>query len=368
MAWLILAAVCFLAYSNGANDNFKGVASLYGSHTASYKTSLNWATATTLLGSVASFFLATMLLGKFSGKGIVPDTLAGSESFVLAVAAGAAVTVLTATVTGFPVSTTHGLTGAILGAGLIAAGDKVGFVPLQNGFITPLLLSPLLAVTAGSLLYYGGHFARKASGVSRETCICIGQEFVPISIGRGSLAYMSPPSLTIDQTANCVERYNGHFLGISVQSIVDAAHFVSSGVVSFARGLNDTPKIMALLLVVDLFDLRFGWAIVAVAVATGGLVSARKVADTMGNKITKLNSGQAFTANMATGILVIGASVFGMPVSTTHVSVGSLFGVGLITKQADLKVVSGILLAWIFTLPMAALTAAAAYWLISGVI
>lgn len=164
MSWLILAAVCFLAYSNGANDNFKGVASLYGSRAASYKTSLNWATATTLLGSVASFFLATTLLGKFSGKGIVPDALAGSESFILAVAAGVAVTVLTATVTGFPVSTTHGLTGAIFGVGLITAGDKVGFVPLQNGFIIPLLLSPLLAVAAGFVAVLWWPFCKESVG------------------------------------------------------------------------------------------------------------------------------------------------------------------------------------------------------------
>ena len=140
MVFLIFAAICFLAYSNGANDNFKGVASLLGSRTASYKTALRWATITTLLGSICSFFLATSLLRKFSGKGIVPDQLAGSENFIFAVAFGAGATVILATLTGFPVSTTHGLTGAIIGAGLIAAGGKVSFAALQNSFLLPLLL------------------------------------------------------------------------------------------------------------------------------------------------------------------------------------------------------------------------------------
>lgn len=365
MAWTILAAVCFLAYSNGANDNFKGVASLYGSRTVSYKTALNWATATTLMGSVSSFFLASALLGKFTGKGIVPNTLAGSESFVLAIATGAAITVIIATFTGFPVSTTHALTGAILGAGLIAVGGNIGIEALGNGFIIPLLLSPVLAVVVGSLLYIGAHFARKATDINCETCLCVGREFVPISDGLGSLTYMSSPALTVDNTAVCVERYDGQLLGISVQDAVDAGHFLSSGVVSFARGLNDTPKIMALLLVVELLDLKLGWTLVAASVGVGGLVSSRKVADTMSNKITTMNTGQAFTANLATGMLVIGASFLGFPVSTTYVSVGSLFGIGLITKQANLRMVSGILLSWIVTLPSAALFSAIVYWVIS---
>ncbi|MGH7947351.1 MAG: inorganic phosphate transporter, partial [Opitutaceae bacterium] len=69
----IFAAVCFLAYSNGANDNFKGVASLFGSRTCSYRTAISWATVTTFAGSVAAVFLAEALLKKFSGKGLVPD-------------------------------------------------------------------------------------------------------------------------------------------------------------------------------------------------------------------------------------------------------------------------------------------------------
>jgi len=70
---LLFLATCFLAYSNGANDNFKGVASLFGSRTCSYPTAISWATVTTFAGSIMSFFLAQTLLKKFSGKGIVPD-------------------------------------------------------------------------------------------------------------------------------------------------------------------------------------------------------------------------------------------------------------------------------------------------------
>ncbi|MBF8250867.1 MAG: phosphate transporter, partial [Deltaproteobacteria bacterium] len=97
MTILLLLAVCFLAYTNGANDNFKGVASLFGSKTTGYRTAIGWATVSTFAGSVAAIFLAQSLLKKFSGKGLVPDSLVGSEYFLLAVAAGAGATVILAT-------------------------------------------------------------------------------------------------------------------------------------------------------------------------------------------------------------------------------------------------------------------------------
>ena len=88
---LLFGATCFLAYSNGANDNFKGVASLFGSRTCTYRTAVSWATITTFAGSTASIVLAQSLLKKFSGKGLVPDVLVTSEHFLLAVVIGAAV-------------------------------------------------------------------------------------------------------------------------------------------------------------------------------------------------------------------------------------------------------------------------------------
>lgn len=78
LAVLIILAVCFLAYSNGANDNFKGVASLFGSRTCGYRTAISWATVATFADSVTALFLAQALIKKFSGKGLVPDELVAS--------------------------------------------------------------------------------------------------------------------------------------------------------------------------------------------------------------------------------------------------------------------------------------------------
>jgi len=358
----LFLAVCFLAYSNGANDNFKGVATLFGSKTASYKTALALATTTTLSGSICSIFLAQGLLQKFSGKGLVPETLIGSEVFVLAVALGAGGTVILATLLGFPISTTHGLTGAMLGSGLIAASSQVDFSTLGNGFLLPLLLSPVLAVALGCLFYLALRFFRLKFGVAKELCICAGETSEVVAIPQPSsvMAFQCLPKLSvlIDSESKCTERYAGKFLGVNCQTLMDSAHFLSAGIVSFARGLNDTPKIAALLLLLTAFKIEWGMIAIAVGMAAGGLLNARKVAQTMSQKITRLNAGQGFSANVTTGCLVLLASKYGLPVSTTQVSVGSLFGIGLINRTADLKVVRGIVLSWVLTLPCAALLSA----------
>src|ERR1044071_6043866 len=157
MLILLFIATCFLAYSNGANDNFKGVASLFGSRTCSYGTAISWATITTFAGSITSIFLAGTLLKKFNGKGIVPDQFVGSEYFILAAAIGAGLTVILATITGFPISTTHALTGAIIGCGFVAVGWAVNSAALGKGFVLPLVLSPVLAIAVAGLLYVFFH-------------------------------------------------------------------------------------------------------------------------------------------------------------------------------------------------------------------
>jgi PiT family inorganic phosphate transporter len=365
---LLFIATCFLAYSNGANDNFKGVASLFGSRTCSYRTAITWATITTFAGSIMSIFLAQTLLQRFSGKGVVPEQFVGSEYFVLAVALGAGLTVILATVAGFPISTTHALTGAIIGCGIVAVGSAVNFAALGEGFVLPLLLSPVLAIVIAGTFYILFRALRIATGVTKEWCVCVGAEEKVIAMPQPSSVFALPSvgstiTLSVDEEENCRERYAGLFLGIGAQQMMDAGHFLSAGTVSFARGLNDTPKIVVLLLLWKSFDVRWGFAAIAIAMAIGGLLNARKVAETMSKKITALNHGQGFTANLTTAILVVLASVFGLPVSTTHVSVGSLFGIGLTTGKANPRVMSAIVLSWLITLPCAAILAGSIYWL-----
>lgn len=311
---LLLLAVGLVAYTNGANANFKGVASLYGSGTTTLRGALWWGTATTLAGSLAALFLAEGMLKKFSGRGLVPDTLVQSPDFIFAVALGAALTSLLATKLGFPVSTTHALVGALVGAGWAGSGSEVHLGALGRNFVYPLLFSPVAAVLAGGATYLLLRSLRLAPG------------------------HRTPP--------------------------LDALHYLSAGAASFARGLNDTPKMVALLLVVPGFDLRWGFAAIALTMALGALLDADKVAETLGKKVTDMNPGQGFAASLATAALVTTASLHSLPVSTTHVSVGALLGIGVTTRQAKWRKVGEILVAWVTTLPCGAALAGLAFWLL----
>ena len=366
---LIFLAACFVAYANGANDNFKGVASLFGSNICKYRTAIRWATITTFAGSIAAIFLAQGLLRTFSGHGLVPEALTESPQFVLAVALGAGATVILAAVLGFPISTTHSLTGALVGAGLLAVGRQVNFGVLGQAFVVPLLASPLLAMILGATLYLTFRFARLKLGVTREMCVCAGieQQTIPLPQPDGLLVAQSLPtvSIAVDEPVVCTQRYTGAVLGINAGRLLDTLHFLSAGAVSFARGLNDTPKMVALLLVASAFKIQWGFAALATAIAIGGLLNARKVAETMSHRITGMNPGQGFAANLSTALLVTTASFNGLPVSTTHVSVGSLLGMGAVTRQARWKPVLGIVASWVITLPCGALLGALAYWLVN---
>ena len=311
MIAILLMAVLLVTYSNGGNDNFKGVATLWGSGTLTYRQSLTLATIATFAGSVCSFFFAASLVKSFSGKGLVADDIAGSIRFAFAVALAAGLTVLLATKTGFPISTTHSLVGALVGAGLIASGNQVNFEKLGKVFFLPLILSPVLA------------------------------------IGISMLAWLFFRNRLVNNSR-----------------LLTLAHCVTAGIVSFARGLNDTPKLVSLLLVCNLFSLPVNFLLLSVTIAIGGWVNAKRVANTMSNKITKLTHAQGFSANLITGILVIIASLCGLPVSTTHVSVGSIYGMGLISGEANSKEIGKIGLSWLLTLPISAILAAAVFLLI----
>lgn len=314
---LLFLATCFVAFTNGSNANCKGVASLYGSGTTSLRVAVWWGTATTFAGALAALFFAHGLLKAFSGRGLVADALVQSPDFVIAVAFGAALTSFLATRLSFPVSTTHALTGALVGAGLANGDHTLHLGALSKTFVQPLLLSPVLAIGLGALI----HFPLKA-------------------------VRLLPDHRT---------------------RTLDTLHFLSGGAASFARGLNDTPKMAALLLVAHALDIRWGILAIAVTTALGGLLDARNVAETLAKKVTDMNPGEGFAANVTTALLVSTASYHSLPVSTTHVSVGSLIGIGLVTGKGHWPKITQIVLSWLVTLPCAAVLAGLAAWAVHAI-
>lgn len=365
----------FLAYANGANDNFKGVATLFGSATTSYRKALIWATLTTAAGSIMALFLARDLLSAFTGKGLVPDDVVALKSFALSVGAATAATVMLATWRGFPISTTHAIVGALLGAGFAASRFEVNFGILASTFFIPLLLSPLLAMALAGLLYPLFRLARLRLGIEKETCLCVGSEALAGAAAIGAsgeaaagVQMQSFPKVSSGSSQDCIERYEGRLFGVQAQSILDPMHYLSAGMVGFARGLNDTPKIAAILLAGAAIAPGQATILVAVAMAVGGLLSSRKIAEVMAHRVTAMNAGQGFTANLVTGLLVIFASRMGVPVSTTHVSCGSLFGIGMVTGQGNRGTILGIIAGWIVTLPIAAALGGVSFLILNSMI
>ncbi len=349
-ALLLVLLVLLVAYANGANDNMKGVATLYGSGAASFPRALAWGTATTLAGSLTAMYACSSLLLTFTGRETIPGAWAGTPQLIVPVAAGTAATVILATALSLPVSTTHALLGGLLGAGLVLTGGEVRFLLLGKLFLLPLLFSPIAALLLTSVALRVMAWASRR----RTPCICIGENAAVLAgpevaaSGRGGVWMCEIPA-------------RGE---VRLRSRSDFPHFLSAGAVSFARGLNDTPKIAALLLVSHAFGLSGGMLLIGLAMAAGALLHSRRVAQTMGKGITAMSSGQGCVANLVTSALVIAASRFGLPVSTTHVSCGALFGLGIVTRSGRRALMARIALAWAITVPLSAGVAALAAWMI----
>ena len=348
-----LLAVFALSFANGANDNAKPVATLVGAGLATPRRALLFGTIATFAGGLLAIALGKALVASFSAKGLVGSAVALSAPFLAAVAVGAAFTVLVATRLGLPISTTHALIGAIVGAGTVLG--SVNFALLGGAFVLPLLTSPIVAVGATALLYPLAHRLRVKLGVTRESCVCIGTEVVPLGQGVAAAQWKA----TAGDGVVCRDRYRGTLFGVSAGGVSTAVHWLSAMGVSFARGLQDGAKITGIALLLGLAISPVGVAgAVAVAMAAGGLLAARRVEETMAYRITPLNDGQALLGNVLSAGIIFGATAIGAPVSTTHVTTGSLFGVRMHTGKTEQSWIGRILLSWVGTLPLAAGVAA----------
>lgn len=347
-----IAAVLFLAFGNGANDNFKGMATVYGSRLLSYRKSLFAANLSTVAGALAAFFFARELIEIFSGKGFIPSEILSNPNFGVGFALGSSLTIYIATRLSYPVSTTHALLGALAGAGFYHLGSEMQFYAIYHKAVPPLILSPLIAMALTFVLYNSlkliKNFRRKM-----PDCICE-VEAIPVA---GQFSVDATPmrerflckTQELAETPGSVERTERRL------DFDDYLHVFSGCVVCFARGVNDAPKIASLLMLSAVFSQNVFYSLVLVGASMlmGGVLFSKKVAHTVSHKITGMDHQQGLAANLATGLLVLFASKAGMPVSTTHVSVGSLIGVGLISQKAKYKKILEVLLAWVITLPMA---------------
>jgi inorganic phosphate transporter, PiT family len=360
MEYLLIGMALFLAFNNGANDNFKGFATVWGSETLSYRHALTLATLATLAGSMASWFLADSLVQQFSGRGLVPNAVASTTSFIVSVASAAALTVFLATRFGFPISTTHALIGGLVGAGLGQVTGDVNFSKLVSTFFIPLLLSPILAAGLGAAIY---RLLPKRSAA--QDCLCVVPGNVGLVQGMPGSAVMQAarsPQFMVASNAQCdTQPVQAR---MSVTQSMKWLHIGSAVTICFARAVNDTPKLAALLIASKLLGSANSIALVGLLMGVGGLRFAKKVAQTMSQRITRMNDSQGLTANLITATLVLMASKFGLPVSTTHVSIGSIAGVGSSAGTLNWATLRVVLMSWVATLPLALVVG----WMVSKLV
>ena len=112
--------------------------------------------------------------------------------------------------------------------------------------------------------------------------------------------------------------------------------------------------------------LGFGGAMIAVGIWTWGY----RVIETVGLKVTELNNSRGFTIDFATATVILGATMLGLPVSTTHAAIGAYIGVGLARglQAVDLGIIGRIMIYWIITVPVTAATAAVLYLILRAAI
>ena len=357
IAVLTIAAVGLLAFVNGANDVSKGVATLAGTGRTSYRTAIAWGSLWTFAGGVASLMISVGLVKVFTSAIIGPEVLA-IATFPLAVAIGAAAWVTVASVAGLPVSTTHALTGAIVGVALSSGGaSAVNWWALLSAVAAPLALSPILSAGIG----YGMHaIAARLS----PTCICIANGISPaVFEGTGTITAVPAPQI-VATTARC-EIVDGRQRFMPA----GALHWAAAAVLSFARGVNDNAKIAAVgalgfaTLTGDPWVL---FAATAAAMTAGSYAAGFRVTKTLGERVVHMERDAGLAAALVSAGLVMAASFYTLPVSTTHVSTGAIVGAGL--RQGNDAVewgrVASLIGAWVVTLPITVALAGLVSWCI----
>jgi PiT family inorganic phosphate transporter len=369
---LVLLCGVWLAWVNGGNDVSKGIATLVGAGLTDYRRAILWGALWTAVGGGVATLAATAMLQTF-GQGLIVSGVTPTLSASLGALAGAAAWVLVATRASWPVSTTHALVGGIVGSAVVAYGvTGVAWASLGTKVVLPLLVSPLAAFVFARVAH-GGLARSFRAGPAAADCVCVTAEPMMLVLPAAMAATLTAATTAtpamrwvtvVDHTAAC-QASRTVVAGVTV----DRLHWLSSGAVSLARGMNDAPKIVALALATLALAPSAGsggiaglYGLVIAGMVVGSLVGGRRVTRVLAEKVTPLDHHDGLAANASTAALVTAGAVFGWPMSTTHVSTGGIVGVGSGRGSVDWRQVSIIGLAWVVTLPGAAALAAMAAW------
>ena len=363
--------VALLAFANGSNDVSKGIATLVGSGVTDYRKAILWGSFWTVIGGMLGVFFSMAMVKTFT-SGILANPVGSIESSIpIAVIIGATSWVLFASKTGLPVSTTHAIIGALVGAGLAASGvNGIAWVTFSKKVFLPLAVSPFLAF---GLVFFISPVVKRLLSGWKGHCFCLlPTQRARLALDQRGLVRMVRAETewtTIVDGPQCEEPQV-----VSLRIGPDTFHWATSGLSSLARGLNDAPKMVALLVGLSLYAgidrssvLTQGFILVAIGMGIGSYLAGQKVTQFLAEKVTKMDHLEGFSANLATAVLVTFAARFGLPVSTTHLSSSAIIGIGLRNGSCGVrwKIVGEMVLAWILTLPVSAILSAGIYLLLT---
>ncbi len=318
IAVIIIILALLFDFLNGMNDAANSIATIVSTRVLTPRFAVAWAAFFNL---VAAFGFGVGV-AKTIGKGVVsPEIL--SLWFVLAVLLGAIGWTYTCTKLGLPISVSHALVGGIIGAGLVKGGVKVLVMKSIIKIAAFIILSPLIG------FFLGIFFSIVTTWIFRR--------WSPWRVDR----------------------------------LFRIGQLLSSALFSLGHGANDAQKTMGIIVMVlvasgwqEGFHVPL-WVILSChfAIALGTLLGGWRVVKTMGMRVTKLIPVSGFCAEAAAAVSIIGSSLGGIPVSTTHTITGGIIGVGSLRRLSAVKwgVAGNIVVAWVLTLPGSALISALAY-------
>ncbi len=408
---IILAVVfgLFMAWGIGANDVANALGTSVGSGAITIKTAIIVAAIFEFAGAAVAGGSVTRTIR----KGIIdPSQIVDRPEILiygmLAALLAAACWLAVASVKGWPVSTTHSIVGAIVGFAVAGIGieavawGKIGLI-VASWVVSPMLgggFAFLLMLSIQKLIFnaerpfdaalkWGPYYIFLVGFVISLITLFKGLKHINIDLSipasfvvaaciGGAVAILGRSTIrriTIDEDAD----RDFHFA--SVERVFAPMIVFTACAMAFAHGSNDVANGIGPLaavyglvksggevtqkLAMPLWILALGGAGIVLGLATYGY----RVMQTIGGKITALTPTSGFCATVAAAITVIFASRTGMPVSTTHIAVGAVMGVGLARGFAalDLRVIAKIFASWIVTLPAGGILAAAFFFMLKGI-
>ncbi|HEY9163094.1 MAG TPA: inorganic phosphate transporter [Magnetovibrio sp.] len=370
--FVIAAAVIggYMAMNIGANDVANNVGPAVGSRALTLTGAIIIAAIFETAGAlIAGGDVVSTIKSSIIDPSLMPDSATFLTAMMAALLA-AALWLNLATFLGAPVSTTHSIVGGVMGAGIAATGFEAVNWSTMGAIAASWVISPLMGgVIAAAFLYF-----IKFTVMDKADKIASAKRWVPIvvAIMAGAFTmYLMNKGIKHIYKANWMEilaagvavyiatwglmRVRVASRSVTMENRRKSVHqlFVvplifSAALLSFAHGANDVANAVGpLAAIVSVSDTgqivaKAGiplWVMLvgAVGISVGLLLFGPKLIKTVGQEITKLNPVRAFCVALSAAITVIIASAMGLPVSSTHIAVGGVFGVGFLREYLAKK-------------------------------